>query len=249
LALAAGSTRGTQEDGTHEASSFRQAASPLRDLILLDLFVKKQRRFIFRGSIGDYHEPQMWGLDALHVGDGPGIGGLLVWQGDRWVPLYGAGAVESQRVVASGPLRGIIEVTLKAGNAEVRRTYTLAEHKEIIFEELRPVGGQGGVFAAALAPLEMQGDLDRIAGIWSFGTSVEAAGPIGLAGALLSSRSSEIVTVHGGPALRFECESGEAIYLAWVAGGTSYGDDTDIEWATRASNLLAGAREGWIACR
>ncbi len=84
-----------------------------------DFFGKKTETLIYPriDEVGNYHKELDWGMDALHVGQGPGIGGLVLYLDD--VPHLvqnpgGRGNVEfSKRQLVAGPVRAAIEVTAR----------------------------------------------------------------------------------------------------------------------------------------
>ena len=81
-----------------------------------DFFGKKTDALIYP-SIGkqSYHSEVEWGIDALHVGESCGIGGLTLYAGDKamrvWNPA-GKGDIRfTKRQVVKGPIRAAVEVT------------------------------------------------------------------------------------------------------------------------------------------
>jgi len=91
-----------------------------------DFFGKKVDRLILP-TIGrqSYHDETEWGIDALNVGAGPGLGGLTLYVGEREYPVQtpeGKGTIEfTKRALAEGPVRAAIEFTAdKVGPYKVR---------------------------------------------------------------------------------------------------------------------------------
>ncbi len=80
-----------------------------------DFFGKKTDRLIYE-NIGatSYHEETEWGIDALHVGEASGLGGLALYVGDKAYPVQnpaGKGEVKfTKRMLTAGPVRAAIEI-------------------------------------------------------------------------------------------------------------------------------------------
>ncbi|MBN1342289.1 MAG: DUF4861 family protein [Phycisphaerae bacterium] len=81
-----------------------------------DFFGKKTEDLIYP-TIGNksYHSEVAWGIDALHVGDTSGLGGLTLYQGDKAYRVFnpsGKGDVKFvKRQLISGPVRAAIDLT------------------------------------------------------------------------------------------------------------------------------------------
>lgn len=80
-----------------------------------DFFGKKTEDLIYP-SIGkkSYHSEVAWGIDALHVGETSGLGGLMLCEGDKTYRVFnpaGKGNVKFiKRQVVSGPVRAAVEI-------------------------------------------------------------------------------------------------------------------------------------------
>jgi len=65
----------------------------------------------------NYHNEMPWGIDALHVGDTPGLGGLALVLGERTWPVYRRGekgtVAFDRRVLAAGPVRAAVELVAR----------------------------------------------------------------------------------------------------------------------------------------
>jgi hypothetical protein len=89
-----------------------------------DFFGKKTEQLIYP-TIGatSYHSEVEWGIDALHVGEASGLGGLTVYEGPRAWPVQnpaGKGEVDfGKRILVQGPVRCAVEIT--AGNIVPQR--------------------------------------------------------------------------------------------------------------------------------
>jgi len=82
----------------------------------IDLFAKKIECLRLE-NLGPYHNEADWGMDALHVGSAPGLGGLSLWLGDKVYRAYNEEKAEprckvDQRLVADGPVRATVQITL-----------------------------------------------------------------------------------------------------------------------------------------
>lgn len=60
-----------------------------------------------------YDSEQQWGMKVLNAGETAGIGGLTIWDGDKALPAFASADVK-RRIVASGPVRTTVAVTLTA---------------------------------------------------------------------------------------------------------------------------------------
>ena len=82
----------------------------------LDLFGKRIE-CLRLDNLGNYHRESDWGMDILHVGSSPGIGGLSLWDGDVIERAYNEEHAPprcriEQEVVADGPVRSVIRLTI-----------------------------------------------------------------------------------------------------------------------------------------
>ena len=83
-----------------------------------DFFGKKTDRLIYP-DIGteSYHAETPWGIDALHVDRGPGLGGLSLYSGGKAYRAYnpaGEGEVVfEKRVLVQGPVRAAVEISAR----------------------------------------------------------------------------------------------------------------------------------------
>ncbi|MFC1806486.1 DUF4861 family protein, partial [Planctomycetota bacterium] len=96
-------------------------------------------------TLGSYHDDADWGMDCLHVGSAPGLGGLSLWAGDRVVRAYNeekqpARCRITQRIVADGPVRATVHVGisgLKVGDADVALSVTASAYADQCYSEHR----------------------------------------------------------------------------------------------------------------
>jgi hypothetical protein len=206
----------------------------------LDLFIKRGTGNLFlKLDLGNYHRPQSWGMDALDIGDGPGLGGLYAQGGDGgWRPLFGRDALREQRVIATGPSRAVVRVVLGSGDITLARTWMLAGDERAILETMQadlPAAIDSLIVAVALPALDDRGALPRMRGVWSYGSSAPGAGKIGLAGALFTDMPLETISIDGMPALRFALRDSEPVSLGWVGGGEAYGESSPDTWREQAA--------------
>jgi len=96
-------------------------------------------------NLGSYHDDANWGMDCLHVGSAPGLGGLSLWAGDRAVRACNeekqpARCRITQRVVADGPVRATVHLGisgLKVGDADVALSVTASTYAGQCYSEHR----------------------------------------------------------------------------------------------------------------
>ncbi len=204
----------------------------------LDLFLKRRPRLILRGRLGDHHAPQEWGMDALDIGDGPGVGGLYIRAGDHWIACFGPDRFDGHRVVAEGPHRVSIEVLLDAGGERLRRNWSLESGATVMIEEVATLSGAGCDLASALPAADTWDLYEGEKALWTFGPSAERAGAVGLAGRFLSGEGVRIETIEGHPALVYRIAPERPARIAWTAGGEIAGDSTAVDWRNRAWDRL-----------
>jgi len=86
----------------------------------VDVWVKRTRDLVVNQwyQSGDYHEDHGQGLDGFKVGSSRGCGGLGIWDGQK---LWVSGNFKSQRVIATGPVRSVFELTYDTWDAGGRR--------------------------------------------------------------------------------------------------------------------------------
>ena len=80
-----------------------------------DFFGKKTEQLVY-DDIGkkSYHDETEWGIDALHVGNASGLGGLTLYVGDKPYLVQnpaGKGNVKfTKKQLVKGPVRAAIEI-------------------------------------------------------------------------------------------------------------------------------------------
>jgi hypothetical protein len=176
-------------------------------------------------------------MDPFVVGSGPGLGGAYLFNAQGSTPLFGAGIVESQRVIDGGPIRCEVEVVLRGAGVELVRRWVLASGSEAILEALTAT--------LAVPELEASGVHSENRGVWSFGRSAVGAPSIGLAGASLDAPDPSIVQLEGALAMGFRIAVGDTTHIGWMAGV----DTSETTWSNRAFQEIERSREGSIQCR
>jgi rhamnogalacturonyl hydrolase YesR len=86
----------------------------------VDVWVKRTRNLVINKwyQSGDYHKDHGEGLDGYKVGPSRGCGGLGIWDGAK---LRVSGNFKSQRVIATGPVRSVFELTYDVYDAGGRQ--------------------------------------------------------------------------------------------------------------------------------
>jgi hypothetical protein len=92
---------------------------------------------------GDYHKPQVWGVDILKLGSSPGIGGAYVVNGDQLVrPSFDTTVIDC---VYQGPVETVIRATapieIAGRKLTLERTLTLVADDRSIRDTLTLRGG------------------------------------------------------------------------------------------------------------
>ncbi|MBN2312176.1 MAG: DUF4861 family protein [Candidatus Hydrogenedentes bacterium] len=81
-----------------------------------DLYAKKIEGLRL-DDLGSYHEDADWGMDVLHVGSAPGIGGVSLWHDGQVYRAYNeenvARCAIEQQIAADGPVRAAVRIDLR----------------------------------------------------------------------------------------------------------------------------------------
>jgi len=85
----------------------------------VDVWVKRTRGLVINKwyQSGDYHDDHGEGCDYFKVGSTRGCGGLGIWDGEK---LWVSANFKSQRVIATGPIRSVFELTFDSWDAAGR---------------------------------------------------------------------------------------------------------------------------------
>ena len=108
-------------------------------------FFSKKVECLRLDDLGAYHQDADWGMDVLHIGPAPGLGGVSLWIGDE---VYRAFNEEgkpprckiSQRVASDGPVRSAVEIRmsgLKAGPATYEISLIASAYAGQLYSEHR----------------------------------------------------------------------------------------------------------------
>jgi len=194
-----------------------------------DFFGKKTEDLIYP-TIGkkSYHSEVSWGIDALHVGETCGSGGLTLYEGGKAYRVFnpaGKGDVKfTKKQLVSGPVRAAIEIT--ASNVVPARPDLTVRMCCLIYAERQEtemrvsVRGAGGevVLASGCNKLpreEAFADLTRgFSGVW--GWQEDVIGDVGLGLVVPPERLKDIVELDGERRLR--CQSPDAALRYWIIG-------------------------------
>ncbi|MBN2376022.1 MAG: DUF4861 family protein [Sedimentisphaerales bacterium] len=120
-------------------------------------------------NLGSYHVEADWGMDVLHVGGVPGLGGLSLWDKDKVYRAYNEENQRrcqlSQKMVADGPVRSAmrLELTeLKAGEEKYSISVFCSCYANQIYSEnkvclVKTSGGQDKLPVVSAGLVRMKG--------------------------------------------------------------------------------------------
>jgi len=188
----------------------------------------KRVRWLIYPVTSSYHTEQAWGMDALHVGDTSGLGGLTLYLGDREQIVRNPnckGPIKfTERMLTSGPIRAAVEIT--AENVVPDRPDLAVRFLCIIYaghqeSEIRvTVSGAGGslLMAPGLTKLPReQHFFDNSAGcLGSWGWQEDVIGEVGLGLIVPPERLKNMVELAGQRRLRCQCPDATLRY--WIIG-------------------------------
>ncbi len=157
----------------------------------IEFYGKLQSGLILRKLPADESKPQEWGMNVLEAGESAGLGGLLLWDGETRVPLFGPGAPRADvTVVAAGPLRTLIKaeypaVRTAAGEAVVTVRYSAFAENAFSRQDVLVSSKTLGRFVAGPGLQKLAGESFEASGdkgfLAAWGRGAERAGEIGLA--------------------------------------------------------------------
>lgn len=194
-----------------------------------DFFGKKTQQLVY-ANIGNksYHDEVEWGIDALHVGNASGLGGLTLYRGEQAYPVQnpaGKGDVKfTKRQLTAGPVRAAIEIA--ASNIVPEDPSLTVKIVCIIYAERQEtevrasVTGADGeiVLAPGLVklPREAYFDNKEAAALGSWGWQQEVIGDIGMA--IIASPSAFVRVIDLPDERRMQCKADGGKLGYWLIG-------------------------------
>jgi hypothetical protein len=175
-----------------------------------------------------YHDEMPWGIDALDVGDTPGLGGLTLVLGDRAWPVRNPGykghVKFARRALAAGPVRAAVQLTAsnvvpEIADVSVRTTFIIyAGHRE---SEVRAaVAGcpTPALLAPGLTRLPREETfVDKSLGcLGSWGRQDDRIGQIGMGLIVPPERLADVVELADQRQLR--CRAADGVFRYWIIG-------------------------------
>ncbi|MHB9028675.1 MAG: DUF4861 family protein [Candidatus Latescibacterota bacterium] len=160
----------------------------------IDFYGKRLDRLILANIEKEsYHRVADWGMDALHVGESSGLGGISIWEGDARIPAMnpaGKGDLKITRsVIARGPVRSVVRVDIsgiKGKRAEYKVSLRMSSFADNLFsrQEITVTSSQGDSVVYSPGIQKLPNDIwfmDSDAGaLTNWGKQEDAIGDIGL---------------------------------------------------------------------
>jgi len=211
----------------------------------VDRRLPKPERLIYPLIDENYHEEQDWGIDALHVGETSGLGGLTLYT-DKGPYLVQSPAGEGHvafehRVLGAGPVRAAVEITATnvwpdEPDRPVRlRCLVYAEHQESEIRVRVPEGVENARLAPGLLKLPQESwflDEERgVLGTWGY--QGDDIGHIGLGVIVPPAQAVEILELPEERRIKCSLEKGELRY--WILG----------EWRRGMQYPVAPTLDNW----
>ena len=193
-----------------------------------DRGLPRAERLLYPITEVNYHAEQDWGIDALHVDETSGLGGLTLHMGDATYLVQspaGKGDVAfKHRVLFAGPVRSAVEITAEnvvPGNAAIGARFLCLIYAGRGESEIRAriTGVDGPVnISAGLVKLINESSFSDVAagvlGAWGF--QEEGIGEIGLSVIVPPSVAKEIVELDS--ERRIRCGAPDATLRYWILG-------------------------------
>jgi len=227
-----------------------------------DFFGKKTNTLIYP-TIGQesYHSETDWGIDALHVGKGPGIGGLTLYLDDEPYLVRnpaGKGDVAfTKRQLVAGPVRAAIEVTAhnvvpSQPDLTVHTHCLIYDEREETEVRVAVTDAEGNVVLAPGLSKLVREDFFALpeqgcVGVW--GWQEEAISDIGMGFIVDPGRFVDVVDLPEERQVRCRLEDGRLRF--WVIGDWRRGrqhpiapnvDNWRVEMSELADHLTSAAR-------
>jgi hypothetical protein len=203
-----------------------------------------------------HHAEQPWGIDALHVNDTSGLGGLTLYLGDRsWVvrnPGCKGDLKFTRRMLTAGPVRAAVEIRVDnvipdKPDLSVRYVCIIyAEHQE---SEIR-VAVDGAVDGAPADMLLAPGltkltrekrFIDKSLGcLGTWGHQDDIIGEVGVGLIVPPEKLKKVVELPG--ETRLLCENSDGTLCYWIIGDWRRGrrfpvEPTVTDWRRRMQSL------------
>ena len=222
-----------------------------------DFFGKRTDQLLYE-AIGSrsYHGEVEWGIDALHVGETSGLGGLSLYLGDKAYLVQnpaGKGQVTfTKRRLAGGPVRAAVEIV--AGNVvpgkpdlTVRMLcVSYAERQETQVTATLAGAPKDAILGAGLVKLPReQAHTDAKAGLLcSWGWQEEAIGDIGMAVMMPPATVVDVVDLPAERRIRVRPGEGGSLTY-WLIGDWRRGRQHPVaptmeNWRTQVTALAGG---------
>ncbi|MCC6488881.1 MAG: DUF4861 family protein [Candidatus Hydrogenedentes bacterium] len=201
----------------------------------------------------NYHAEQDWGIDALHVDETSGLGGLTLHLGDASYlvqsPAGKGDVVFKHRVLFSGPVRSAVEITAEnvvPGNAAVGARFLCiiyaGRRESEIRAQITGVNEPVDISAGLLKLVSETSFSDAgtgVLGTWGF--QEEGIGEIGLSVMVPPSVAKEVVELDH--ERRIRCSAQDASLRYWILGdwrrGMQYPVAPTVDNWRRETNELA----------
>lgn len=197
-----------------------------------------------------------WGMDLLGTGDGPGLGGLSVWDGENRILLFGPNAPSPKlTVLATGRVRALIKAEyppLATSQGEVGLTVLYSTFADAVYsrQDLFLTSKRTGTIAVGPALEQLAG------GVWTiepdkgfvtvWGKGAGKAGEIGLAAIVPPDAQVAVVGTAADRGFRLNGRDGGRLTYwiagAWERGVTAPGMPGAKGWAARVAGLAACLR-------
>ncbi len=203
----------------------------------------------------NYHNEMPWGIDALHVNDTPGLGGLALVVDGKVHPVRNPGCKGhikfNKRMLTSGPVRAAVEVTARnvvpaMPDLSVRMLFVIyAEHQESEVRAKVTGGPPSMLLAPGLTRLPREeAFVDRSLGcVGSWGWQEDKIGEIGMGVMVPPDRLKDVVDLAD--QRRFHCTGADGALRYWIIGDWRRGrrfpvGRTIANWQAELKELAAG---------
>ncbi len=177
---------------------------------------------------GSYHTEQPWGINALHVGDTSGLGGLTLYRGDHsWIvrnPGCKGDLKFTKRMLTSGPIRAAVEIKV-ANITTDKPDFSLrilgviyAEHQESEIRVAANRAGQSMLLAPGLTKLTRQKSfVEKSLGcLGAWGWQEDIIGEVGLGLIVPPTKLKNVIDLEN--ECRLQCDFSSGTLRYWIIG-------------------------------